>query len=192
MIKTNTIQGDIFRARNVPTNEEVAIKLSPANDTVSLLRNEYDVLCWLRGVTGIPHTILFDSNSSYNAIIFECLGPSLEEVFESCHRSFSKHTISMIGEQLVCSLIAETFHNNVGSFVDCSTSTPAASFIGISSPVISLLAPVSRPPLFISSTSVLPNCTEIPLHTATTLSRNVVAHWAALRSVLSIATLDVN
>lgn len=101
MVKTNAIQGDVFRAHNVLTNEEVAIKLSPENDTASLLRKEYDVLCRLQGFTGIPRTILFDSNSSYNAIILECLGPSLEEVFESCHRSFSKHTISMIGEQLV-------------------------------------------------------------------------------------------
>ena len=99
--KANKIQGEVFRARNVLTNEEFAIKLSPANDTASVLCNEYDVLCRLQGVTGIPRAVLFESDSSYNAIILECLGPSFEEVFESSHRSFSRHTISMIGEQLV-------------------------------------------------------------------------------------------
>ena len=101
MIKTNKVQGEVFRARNVLTNKEFAIKLSPANDT-ALLHNEYDVLCQLRGIVGIPRTILFESNSSYNTIVLKCLGPSLEEVFGSCHRSFSQHTISVIGEQLVC------------------------------------------------------------------------------------------
>ena len=67
-----------------------------------MLHNEYDILYQLRGITGIPHTILFESGSSYDTIIFECLGPSLEEAFKSCHRFFSLDTISMIGGQLVC------------------------------------------------------------------------------------------
>ena len=45
--KANKIQGEVFRARNVLPNKEFAIKLSPANDTASVLRNEYDVLCRL-------------------------------------------------------------------------------------------------------------------------------------------------
>ena len=87
--KANKIQGEVFHTHNVLTNEEFAIKLSPANDTASVLRNEYNVLCRLRGVTGIPCAVWFESDSSYNAIILECLGPSLEEVFESSHQSFS-------------------------------------------------------------------------------------------------------
>ena len=84
MIKTNKIQGEVFCAHNVLTNEEFTIKLSPAND-MALLHNEYVVLCQLQGIVGIPCTILFESDSSYNVIVLKCLGPSLEEVFGSCH-----------------------------------------------------------------------------------------------------------
>ena len=87
--KANKIQGKVFCARNVLTNEEFAVKLSPANDTASMLHNEYNTLCQLQGVTGIFHAVLFERDSAYNAIILECLGPSLEEVFESSHQSFS-------------------------------------------------------------------------------------------------------
>ena len=78
--KANKIQGEVFHTHNVLTNEEFAIKLSPANDTASMLRNEYNVLCRLRGVTGIPCAVWFESDSSYNAIILECLGPSLPDL----------------------------------------------------------------------------------------------------------------
>ena len=181
MIKINKLQGEVFRAHNVLTNEVVAIKLSPANDVASMLHNEYDILYELQGITGIPCTILFESGSSYNTIIFECLGPSLEEAFESCHQFFSLDTISMIGGQLVCQLIViEISHNSSCSFVDCRTFTPVASFIGISSPAT------------FSSTLVLQNCTGIRLHTAIVLLKSVVAHWAVPRSLPSIVTLDLN
>ncbi|KIK14507.1 hypothetical protein PISMIDRAFT_116955, partial [Pisolithus microcarpus 441] len=93
--------GKVFHVRNVHTNEEFTAKFSPANDTDSILRHEYEVLSKLQGITGIPRVTSFRKEASYSVMVFECLGPSLEKVFHSCHRSFSHHTIAAIGEQLI-------------------------------------------------------------------------------------------
>ncbi|KAF9231752.1 kinase-like domain-containing protein, partial [Melanogaster broomeanus] len=83
--------GEVFHARHIHTNNEFAVKLSPANNTAPILRHEYDVLCRLRGVFGIPNVISFGIEASHSVMIFDCLGPSLEEVFA-------------IGDQLICRL----------------------------------------------------------------------------------------
>ncbi|KAI6001473.1 kinase-like domain-containing protein [Pisolithus albus] len=93
--------GDVFHTRNVLTNEDFAVKLSPANDTASILHREYEILRKLQGVVGLPHIISCGNEGSYSAMILECLGPSLDELFDSCRRSFSSYTIAVIGRQLL-------------------------------------------------------------------------------------------
>ncbi|KIK21670.1 hypothetical protein PISMIDRAFT_103780, partial [Pisolithus microcarpus 441] len=93
--------GEVFRVRNVHTNKEFTAKFSLANDTDSILQHEYEVLSKLQGIAGIPHVTSFGKEASYSIMVFEHLGPSLEKVFHSCHRSFSHHTIAKIGEQLI-------------------------------------------------------------------------------------------
>ncbi|KAF9236567.1 kinase-like domain-containing protein [Melanogaster broomeanus] len=85
-------------------NEEFTVKLSPVNDTASILCHEYDVLSQLGDLAGIPRVTSFRLEAFYSAIIFQCLDASLNEVFESCHRSFSHHTVGTIGDQLICRL----------------------------------------------------------------------------------------
>lgn len=65
------------------------------------MKHEYRVLRQLDGVTGIPKVHWFGYEARYNALILDFLGPSLEDVFNSCCRSFSLNTIVLIADQLV-------------------------------------------------------------------------------------------
>ncbi|KIK23099.1 hypothetical protein PISMIDRAFT_101151, partial [Pisolithus microcarpus 441] len=92
--------GDVFCTCNVLTNKDFAVKLSPANNMASILHHEYEILCKLQGVIGLPHVISCGNEGSYSAMILECLGPLLDELFDSCCQSFSNYMITVIGQQL--------------------------------------------------------------------------------------------
>ncbi|KAI6032112.1 hypothetical protein PISMIDRAFT_57600, partial [Pisolithus microcarpus 441] len=93
--------GKIFHVCNVLTSQEFAVKLSLANNPASTLHHEYEIVCKLQGILSIPQVISFGREPPYNVMILKCLRPSLDKVFNSCCQSFSPHTITTIGQQLV-------------------------------------------------------------------------------------------
>ncbi|KIK31364.1 hypothetical protein PISMIDRAFT_57120, partial [Pisolithus microcarpus 441] len=103
--------GNVFRACNVLTNKDFTVKLSPANDMASVLHCEYEILCKLQGIVSLPHVISCGNEGGYSAMILECLGPSLDELFDSCCRSFSNYMITVIGWQLLQRLENIHLHN---------------------------------------------------------------------------------
>jgi serine/threonine protein kinase len=90
-------------ATDVDTDEEVAIKLEHQSDP-SVLREEVRVYKSLAGGAGIPTVYWFGEEYDYRAMVFELLGPSLEDLFNYCGRQFSLKTVLMIADQLISRL----------------------------------------------------------------------------------------
>lgn len=68
-------------ATDLNSGEEVAVKLEYQRIDPSLLRDEYEVYESLAGGKGIPSVYWFGMESEYRVMVFELLGPSLEDLF---------------------------------------------------------------------------------------------------------------
>ncbi|MCJ1461607.1 serine/threonine protein kinase [Pseudocyphellaria aurata] len=93
--------GAVYIATSVETGEEVAIKLEHVKIDPSLLSYEEEYYKQLAGGAGIPHVYEFLYECEYRALVFDLLGPSLEDLFNFCGRKFSLKTVLMLADQLI-------------------------------------------------------------------------------------------
>lgn len=85
----------------IETGEEVAIKLEHVSIDPSLLEEEVRTYQSLYGGPGIPKVHALEFECEYRAMIFDLLGPSLEDLFNFCSRKFSLKTVLMLADQLI-------------------------------------------------------------------------------------------
>jgi len=91
--------GEIYVGISAEDNEKVAIKLEPIKTRHPQLHYESRVYRVLKGGVGIPNVRWFGSECDYNIMSMDLLGPSLEDLFNYCHRKFSLKTILMLAQQ---------------------------------------------------------------------------------------------
>ncbi|EDO19406.1 hypothetical protein Kpol_1002p53 [Vanderwaltozyma polyspora DSM 70294] len=94
--------GDIYHGTNLISGEEVAIKLESIRSRHPQLDYESRVYKYLSGGVGIPFVRWFGREGEYNAMVMDLLGPSLEDLFNYCHRKFSFKTVIMLALQMIC------------------------------------------------------------------------------------------
>jgi len=87
--------------KDVETNEEVAIKLEHHEVFPSLLEEEVDIYRSLSGRVGFPQLYWDGVHDDFRVMVFELLGPNLEELFRYCGNRFSLKTTLMIFDQLL-------------------------------------------------------------------------------------------
>ncbi|CAH8309433.1 unnamed protein product [Eruca vesicaria subsp. sativa] len=93
--------GEIFLGVNVQSGDEVAVKLEPLRSRHPQLHYESKIYMFLQGGSGIPHLKWFGVEGEYNCMVIDLLGPSLEEFFNYCSRSFSLKTVLMLADQMI-------------------------------------------------------------------------------------------
>mmetsp|Transcript_31835 Transcript_31835/g.109504 ORF Transcript_31835/g.109504 Transcript_31835/m.109504 type:complete len:462 (+) Transcript_31835:80-1465(+) len=89
---------------------QVAIKFEKKAARCPQLRHEFKVYRELQGCSGIGRVMYFGSYRDCNVMVMELLGPSLEDLFNTCGRRFSLRTTLQIADQLLER--AETLHEN--------------------------------------------------------------------------------
>ncbi|CAN8063926.1 unnamed protein product [Agarophyton chilense] len=99
--------GDIYIGINIHTNEEVAVKLENNKTKHPQLIYESKIYRYLNispnghPVVGIPRVRWYGGEGEYNIMTIDLLGPSLEDLFNFCHRRFSLKTVLMLADQMI-------------------------------------------------------------------------------------------
>ncbi|CAD8196632.1 unnamed protein product [Paramecium octaurelia] len=97
---------EIFHGINLKTNMEVVVKLEPVSTKHPQLFFEGKVYQYLLKEPsvidkGIPNVYYCASESEYNIMVMDLLGPSLEDLFHSCGRKFSLKSVLMLADQMI-------------------------------------------------------------------------------------------
>jgi len=93
--------GDIYLGVHIQTGEEVGIKLENTKTRHPQLLYEFKLYKILQGGTGVPNVRWYGVEGDYNIMVMDLLGPSLEDLFNFCHRKFSLKTVLMLSDQLI-------------------------------------------------------------------------------------------
>ncbi|KAK5260416.1 hypothetical protein LTR96_011903 [Exophiala xenobiotica] len=93
--------GKVYLGLDADSGNEVAIKLEHCNVGPSLLEEEASIYQALTGKPGFPKVYWSGQREDFMALIFELLGPDLEDLFRYCGNQFSLKTTLMLADQLL-------------------------------------------------------------------------------------------
>lgn len=104
------IESYIHTGRDAETGSEVAMKFEHHSVAPSLLEEEVEIYRSLAGKTGFPQVYWHGHRDDFTILVFELLGPNLEDLFRYCGNQFSLKTTLMLADQLLHRF--ETLHKN--------------------------------------------------------------------------------
>ncbi|RDI87733.1 ATP-dependent bile acid permease [Venturia inaequalis] len=93
--------GVVYEAIDLITKRNVAIKLEYAESGSRQLEIEADIYKELSGRPGIPEVYWFGHDCEFRALVFELLGPNLQDLLNYCRGRFSLKTVLMLADQLI-------------------------------------------------------------------------------------------
>ncbi|KAB0340196.1 hypothetical protein FD754_023332 [Muntiacus muntjak] len=96
--------GDVYLAIDLTNQEEVAVKLESQDARQPRLVYEKELYNVLQGGVGIPQIRWSGQDVDSNVLVMDLLGPSLEDLFNSCSRRFSMKTVLMLADQMISRL----------------------------------------------------------------------------------------
>lgn len=98
--------GEIWRALNLKTKTDYAIKFEEINAKHQQLYAECRVYLWFHSdstvlAQAIPQVIYYGIEGNKSIMIMELLGLSLEDLFNKCNKKFSMKTVLMCVDQML-------------------------------------------------------------------------------------------
>lgn len=96
--------GKIFEVENLLTSELLAIKIEKKNNEApdkNFLKYEAIIYNRCRDLKGFPHMRTFGTEESFNYLVIDLLGDSIEKLREKCGGKLKLQTILVLGTQLL-------------------------------------------------------------------------------------------
>ena len=100
--------GSVFKAENIRTNENVAIKFEIKIDNIKSLKNEAKIYQYLGKLEGFSQLKNFGTNGTINYLVLDLLGNSLSELIDH-YKALCLKSVLLIGIQIIKRI--ETLHS---------------------------------------------------------------------------------
>jgi len=92
--------GSVFKAENIRTKENVAIKFEIKMDNIKSLKNEAKIYQYLGKINGFPQLKMFGTTDKVNYLVIDLLGNSLSNTILGFNKLSLKTTL-LIGIQMI-------------------------------------------------------------------------------------------
>ena len=92
--------GSVFKAENIRTKENVAIKFEIKMDNIKSLKNEAKIYQYLGKINGFPQLKMFGTTDKVNYLVIDLLGKSLSNTILEFNKLSLKTTL-LIGIQII-------------------------------------------------------------------------------------------
>mmetsp|Transcript_70127 Transcript_70127/g.197852 ORF Transcript_70127/g.197852 Transcript_70127/m.197852 type:complete len:428 (-) Transcript_70127:184-1467(-) len=93
---------DVYLGRDRVTGERVAIKIEWTRaEKGRKLLHEVQIYGSVAGTTDVPRVRWWGTEGECNIMVLDLLGPSLQDLFDSCGRRFSMKTVLMLADQMI-------------------------------------------------------------------------------------------
>jgi serine/threonine protein kinase len=96
--------GEVYSAEDLRTHAIVAVKLESVDHRTPQLVLESRLYSILDGGVNFARAYGFREDRQHRALAMDLLGPSLESVFNSCHRRFTTKTVLLLADQALSAL----------------------------------------------------------------------------------------